>query len=262
MVLKYQLCPEDLDALVSVRTEEDLKHMLNEYDRQENEGSPKLRTFLFPSKPTIAQENQPSFVDPHFIEQRYIDAINGLVRPTRRPKIAPIVINTPTFTISSACSSPNSNSPEPQGIESVAGPETLSNGYHGSTKNMHRVQSSPALYRSNSPQRNNGAHRPQPFHYGSPHQNYHGYQSSKPLCLDLQKAAATERLAPALMMGRAEFRRGVLGHGVDQCCYANRHYKGSGVGGGGYDDFPSYSNGRRIDRTESLPKSPRKKFWE
>ncbi|PON83952.1 PB1 domain containing protein [Trema orientale] len=268
MVLKYQLSPEDLDALVSVRSEEDLKHMLNEYDRHETQGSPKLRTFLFPSKPTNAQDNlQPAFMEPHSsLEQRYIDAINGVVRTARRPKMAPIIINTPTFTISSACSSPNSNSPEHQAVESAAaaaGLEPFANGYQGSTNSMHRVQSSPALYRPNSPQRNNATHRPQPYHYASPHQNYHCYQSSKPLGLDLQKAAATERLAPALSMaGRAEFRRGVLGHGVDHYCYTSRHYRGSGGGGGGYDDFPAYGNCHRIDRAESLPKSPRKKFWE
>lgn len=239
MVLKYQLSPEDLDALVSVRSEEDLKHMINEFDRQETQGSPKLRTFLFPSKPTMPQDNPPP---PHSLEQRYIDAINGVVRTstTRRPKIAPIIVTAPTFTISSDPSSPNSNSPEHHAVESDA--------YQGITTNMHRVQSSPTLYRSNSPQRNNSAHRPPQYHYG--HQNYHGYQSSKPLGLDFQRAAATERLAPAL------FRRGVLGHGVDQCCHASRHHKG------GSDDFPAYGNCHRVDRAESLPKSPRKKLWE
>lgn len=34
MVLKYQLIPEDLESLVSVRNDEDLRHMLEEYDRQ------------------------------------------------------------------------------------------------------------------------------------------------------------------------------------------------------------------------------------
>ncbi|PON48762.1 PB1 domain containing protein [Parasponia andersonii] len=272
MVLKYQLSPEDLDALVSVRSEEDLKHMLNEYDRQETQGSPKLRTFLFPSKPTNAQDNpQPAaFMEPHSsLEQRYIDAINGVVRTTRRPKIAPIIISTPTS--ANSCS-PNSNSPEHHAAAAAAaaaGLEPFSNGYQGSTNNMHRVQSSPALYRPNSPQSNNATHRPQPYHYVSPHQTCHCYQSSKPLGLDLQKAAATERLAPALSMaGRADFRRGgVLGHGVDHYCYTSRHHRGSGGGGGGggggrCDDFPAYGNCHRIDRAESLPKSPRTKFWE
>ena len=46
MVLKYQLVPEDLDALVSVRTEEDVKHMMEEHDRHHTGGL--LRAFLFP----------------------------------------------------------------------------------------------------------------------------------------------------------------------------------------------------------------------
>ena len=46
MVLKYQLIPEDLDALVSVRTEEDVKHMIEEHDRHHTGAL--LRAFLFP----------------------------------------------------------------------------------------------------------------------------------------------------------------------------------------------------------------------
>ncbi|KAI3961263.1 hypothetical protein MKX01_006977 [Papaver californicum] len=48
--LKYQLPGEDLDALVSVTNDEDLEHMMIEYDRL-NRSSPKparLRLFLFP----------------------------------------------------------------------------------------------------------------------------------------------------------------------------------------------------------------------
>ncbi|KAF4379262.1 hypothetical protein F8388_013480 [Cannabis sativa] len=247
MTIKYQLASEDLDTLVSVRNDDDLKHMLHEIDHQDTEGYPKLRTFLFPSKPIIVIDNNPSaLMEPHSIEQRYIDAVNGVVRTTRRPKFASSVIHTPTFTISSTCSSPHSNSPEHQGIESVvpvvAGPEILLNGYQRSG-NMHRVHSSPTLYRSNSPQRNNNVPRPQAYHYGPPHQNYHGCQSSKLLGWDLQKAAATDRMVPAVSMARGEFRRGVLGHGVDhQYHYANRHHRGTG-GGGAYDDFLSYESG-------------------
>lgn len=270
MVLKYQLGPEDLDALISVRTDEDLKHMLHEYDRQAektSEGSPKLRTFLFPS-PQPQQQSLMESQCNNSIEQRYIDAINGVVRTRNNnrqqqqqpPKIPPIVINSgahhhhhpTTFTIS-ACSSPNSNSPERQAMENN-GHEMFSsssssnnniNGY-----NLHRVRSSPTLCRSNSPQRLSSGYRPQAYHYGLPQHNH---------LLDLQKAAASERLAPALSMARGEFRRGVFGHG------------GGGGGGGGGDhqyytsrpDFSGYGNFHGIDRDEnSHPKSPRKKFWE
>nr|BAF01565.1 hypothetical protein [Arabidopsis thaliana] len=47
-VVKYQLPGEDLDALVSVSSEEDLQNMLEEYNEMENRGgSQKLRMFLF-----------------------------------------------------------------------------------------------------------------------------------------------------------------------------------------------------------------------
>ncbi|MCL7029886.1 hypothetical protein MKW94_022946 [Papaver nudicaule] len=52
--VKYQLPGEDLDALVSVTNDEDLEHMMIEYDRL-NRSSPKparLRLFLFPVKST------------------------------------------------------------------------------------------------------------------------------------------------------------------------------------------------------------------
>ncbi|XP_030506571.2 uncharacterized protein LOC115721418 [Cannabis sativa] len=243
MVLKYQLGFEDLDALVSIRTDEDLKHMLDEYDRQLEtiEGSPKLRIFLFPSSP----QQQHSTIDSHnnnnnnnSIEQRYIDAINGVVRinKTNKQQQQPPNIVT-TFTIS-ACSSPNSNSPDFQAINE--GHEIMFSS--NNCNNLHRVQSSPSLYRSNSPQWINSGYIPQAYHYGLPQQNY---------LLDLQKAAASERLAPALSMARGEFRRGVFGHG-----------------GGGVvrHDFCGYgtNNFHGIDHRDDVshPKSPRKKFWE
>lgn len=112
MVLKYQLVPEDLDALVSVRTEEDVKHMIEEHDRHHTGAL--LRAFLFPpSKQTglVACE-------PYLLEQRYIDAINGIIRASPRK--------------GSACSSPKSNSPD-------ASPR------FSNSNSLHRVQSSPTL---------------------------------------------------------------------------------------------------------------------
>ncbi|EFJ21815.1 hypothetical protein SELMODRAFT_106233, partial [Selaginella moellendorffii] len=48
-ILKYQLPNEDLDALVSVISEEDLENMMEEYDRMESkDSSSRLRLFLFP----------------------------------------------------------------------------------------------------------------------------------------------------------------------------------------------------------------------
>ncbi|KAH9323152.1 hypothetical protein KI387_017791, partial [Taxus chinensis] len=53
VVLKCQLPGEDLDALVSIKSDEDLENMLEEYDRfQARNGSSKVRAFLFP-KPGV-----------------------------------------------------------------------------------------------------------------------------------------------------------------------------------------------------------------
>ncbi|XP_057872014.2 protein PAL OF QUIRKY [Cryptomeria japonica] len=83
VVTKYQLPIEDLDLLVSVTCDEDLQNMKEEYERYESlcckESCPLLRIFLFPSKQILADhsgENQT-------LEQRYIDAVNGIVIPSK-----------------------------------------------------------------------------------------------------------------------------------------------------------------------------------
>ncbi|KAL5993315.1 hypothetical protein ACLOJK_014239 [Asimina triloba] len=86
LVLKYQLAPEDLDALVSVTCDEDLKHMMDEYDRYDaklsgNSSAPRLRAFLFPSNPVVVDSHGSNSGEAGgVLEQRYIDAINGFVR--------------------------------------------------------------------------------------------------------------------------------------------------------------------------------------
>ncbi|KAL6960958.1 hypothetical protein U1Q18_038723 [Sarracenia purpurea var. burkii] len=51
LFLKYQLPDEDLDALVSVTTDEDLQNMLEEHDQVASSAKPcRIRLFLFPSK--------------------------------------------------------------------------------------------------------------------------------------------------------------------------------------------------------------------
>ncbi|GAA0170053.1 hypothetical protein LIER_24400 [Lithospermum erythrorhizon] len=55
MILKYQLVPEELDALVSVKSDEDIRHMFEECDRCETAGGPRLRAFLFPAKPVVVE---------------------------------------------------------------------------------------------------------------------------------------------------------------------------------------------------------------
>ncbi|XP_020589579.1 uncharacterized protein LOC110030925 [Phalaenopsis equestris] len=79
LVVKYQLMTEDLDALVTVKTDEDLYHMIHEYDRLERRSrssavasSPLFRLFLFPY-PAASAAAEPSVP----LDQRYVDAING-----------------------------------------------------------------------------------------------------------------------------------------------------------------------------------------
>ncbi|XP_020221145.1 uncharacterized protein LOC109803886 [Cajanus cajan] len=124
MVLKYQLMPEDLDALVSVRTEEDVKHMIEEHDRHHT-GNGLLRAFLFPpSKPTLLP------TEPYPLEQRYIDAINGITRTS------------PKAPRGSTCSSPKSSSPEYSPRYANANVNALA---HATAHVMQKVRSSPSL---------------------------------------------------------------------------------------------------------------------
>lgn len=267
MVLKYQLISQDLDALVSVRNDEDLKHMLDEYDRQENEGTPRLRTFLFPSKPTIL-DNQAAFSDPPALEQRYIDAINGVIR---RPKLTPIVVNHSTFSIPSACSSPNSPSPELHTVESFVHETNLSGYLNSRGPTMHKVQSSPSLCSLDNFQNHNNYNVQQQQHYyhyyggsGQNQHHNHGYQSHRPP-IDPHKG-----LAPALSMGRAEMGRSMMGHSLGHYhTNSHRHHRGSGSGSGaagctkcGYHDESTVLGCSRVDRLESLPRSPRKNLWD
>lgn len=145
IVLKYQIIPEDLDALVSVKSDEDLKHMMEEYNRHE---TPKLRTFLFPANPVVL-ENQLGPIEPQTIEQRYIEAINGIIRtPATKSVLLRAPIKTrPSFTVST-CSSPKSES-SPDGY-SYEQPEM---GFQNNNSSyqlrrlypMHKVQSSPNI---------------------------------------------------------------------------------------------------------------------
>lgn len=106
LVIKYQLFPEDLDALVSVRSDEDLHHMLEEYDRHESlprspsSAASRFRIFLFPS-PSSNATTTPS------TSPTYLDAVNGSISMKGSINI-PISSGSPLFTLSSACSSPPS----------------------------------------------------------------------------------------------------------------------------------------------------------
>ncbi|KAG0465497.1 hypothetical protein HPP92_019661 [Vanilla planifolia] len=87
VAIRYQLPDEDLDALITVSSAEDLENMMDEYDKLAEasvDGSAKLRVFLFsPSELASAiEENSsagPGLVDLYENEQKYIEAVNGYV---------------------------------------------------------------------------------------------------------------------------------------------------------------------------------------
>ncbi|PKA59159.1 Serine/threonine-protein kinase CTR1 [Apostasia shenzhenica] len=86
VAIRYQLPDEDLDALVSVSSAEDLDNMMDEYDKvadASGDGSAKLRIFLFsPSEIASATASGfsagPAVSDPYDGGHRYIEAINSV----------------------------------------------------------------------------------------------------------------------------------------------------------------------------------------
>lgn len=82
--IKYQLPSEDLDALISICSDEDLHHMLEEYLEQERtEGSQRLRIFLIP----INESESPSSVEARAtqtndVDYQYVVAVNGMLEPS------------------------------------------------------------------------------------------------------------------------------------------------------------------------------------
>ncbi|XP_024396473.1 RAF-like serine/threonine-protein kinase PRAF isoform X1 [Physcomitrium patens] len=77
--IKYKLPEEDLDALVSVSSNEDVANMMEEYDRlQAAEASPRLRLFLFSDVDHDSVHLNESLGDQRNPEQRYVDAVNGI----------------------------------------------------------------------------------------------------------------------------------------------------------------------------------------
>ncbi|KAM3291342.1 hypothetical protein P3S67_019631 [Capsicum chacoense] len=82
---KYQLPGEDLDALISVTNDDDLEHMMHEYDRLYR-ASPKparLRLFLFPvNQPAsvgsgVSQNRSFGSEDSKSDKDRFVDALNS-----------------------------------------------------------------------------------------------------------------------------------------------------------------------------------------
>ncbi|KAF2293919.1 hypothetical protein GH714_005671 [Hevea brasiliensis] len=262
MVLKYQVIPENLDVLVSVRTDEDIKHMLDEYARHESEGTAKLRAFLFPSNPVIL-ENQNASTDPHATEQHYIDAINNTVRSFAKFRPSPINANRPTFSIS-ACSSPKGNSSDSIDFDFVPHEPTFMNNYHNTRRPLHKVHSSPSLYNLNTNHHQTNNQHSNHHFYQQHHQYYqhhqqhnpHGYQSSRPPHDPHRVTQSSSFGWPDI--GRASFTplnqyypnaRSAGNSNVHNMWSGNLSKRGY------YDDHSLY--GSRTVRFESLPPSPR-----
>ncbi|CAN0880137.1 hypothetical protein LINGRAHAP2_LOCUS13486 [Linum grandiflorum] len=82
---KYQLPGEDLDALISVTNDDDLEHMIHEYDRQSRASAKpaRMRLFLFPANPSPPA----SFGSDGGKSDGFVDAFNSVpVQPN--PKLS------------------------------------------------------------------------------------------------------------------------------------------------------------------------------
>ncbi|XP_042063603.1 uncharacterized protein LOC121807435 [Salvia splendens] len=79
--IKYQLPGEDLDALISVSSDEDMQNMIDEYHGIDKpEGSQRLRIFLIP----LVESETPVAIDANITQQsdtnyQYVVAVNGMV---------------------------------------------------------------------------------------------------------------------------------------------------------------------------------------
>ncbi|KAH7388350.1 hypothetical protein KP509_16G071500 [Ceratopteris richardii] len=109
VVIKYQLPNEDLDALISVTSDEDLENMMEEYDRLQAAGnrapghatpSPRLRLFLFPSRLERSQTATLSeMMESNQSRERwFLDMLNGLPVLSRvRSDASSIISETPDY---------------------------------------------------------------------------------------------------------------------------------------------------------------------
>jgi hypothetical protein len=103
--VKYQLPGEDLDALVSVTNDEDLEHLVHEYDRlhvhrhatassagsSRGGSAPRLRVFLFPVQSPPPPPQPAGILEPK-VEQRqwFVDALNTVLLPSSKQDPPPV----------------------------------------------------------------------------------------------------------------------------------------------------------------------------
>ncbi|KAL2236369.1 UNVERIFIED_CONTAM: putative serine/threonine-protein kinase [Sesamum indicum] len=86
--IKYQLPGEDLDALISVSSDEDLQNMIDEYNGAEKpEASQRLRIFLIPlSESETSYTLDVSIVQQSHIDYQYVVAVNGIAGTEPSPQ--------------------------------------------------------------------------------------------------------------------------------------------------------------------------------
>ncbi|XP_051146975.1 uncharacterized protein LOC127262367 [Andrographis paniculata] len=256
MVLKYQVMSEDLDALVSVKSDEDLCHMLEEINRYDSAGGPRLRAFLFPLKPVVMESNSLSTtVEP---QQRYIDSINGIIHhiPSHITKPHPTLSSVQCSSLaSSACTSPRS--PDSYNSEATNGellPPTAHN-RNGRT-GMQRVRSSPSISSLGAQSQQHGSIHPaqSPYHHHYRQgQNFASYQMPMPKPpIDAHKSIAPDRLFPIRSVGRAEGLKYQVDPVPPHHYYAFRQSRGNGV----YTKCTPYDDFTERRRPRSLAGSP------
>nr|GEX93175.1 hypothetical protein [Tanacetum cinerariifolium] len=273
VTLKYKLMPEDLDALITVKSDEDLLHMFEEYDRHELKGTQKLRTFLFPTKPIIIKHHTS---DLDCLEQRYINTLNDIiVLPTQRynSNFKPPTLNTSqtSFSISSACSSPGT---PPETIIPTVGPDVINpviSSFQG-LNTMTRAQSSPNLSNLGATSQTNLTnptpiltnqqyytyhHQPQPvyqyIYYAQPQHHSQSSPRPPPSPHPHKSSGTTDHLMRVRSAGLVDYQRHPMEHSLQQA--QSRQSRGGLVvyqRGSANDEY--YGN-NRYDR-ESPPGSP------
>lgn len=95
LCFRYQLPGEDLDALISVTNDEDLEHMMLEYDRLYRASTKpvRLRLFLFPTPPPTSSAFSSS--DSKSDRQWFVDALNSVQNQSQNDSASSTAVTPP-----------------------------------------------------------------------------------------------------------------------------------------------------------------------
>ncbi|RZS05718.1 hypothetical protein BHM03_00036256 [Ensete ventricosum] len=97
LCLKYQLPGEDLDVLVSVTDDDDLDHLMAEYDllhrTSSNKPSPRLRLFLFPVGPPPPRPSAALLDAARAERQWFLDSLKVVPAPPSPPPAPPTMLD-------------------------------------------------------------------------------------------------------------------------------------------------------------------------